>query len=510
MIMKKNTLILLTILFSLLGGGNAWAQNESYDFKALAESGATTITFGTNYSGITNAHYVANIGGTDMKNRFAFRNDSEGKIWFMRNDANRDKGLWCRTNYPDFAICNLYEGDRIRITFKVTMEFASAGSAWVNSSEVTAGQSITSGQEFIVAQNGDLIVRGTDNYTVIEKIEIFYASNRTYNFAGIVSTASTPGGYQTTLDSETIYPLNFLIKLNGEPYDGTFSHPDNFRFAIKEEGWKVDNYGLFNNSNALFYGFCILNLKKGQRITVYYDNTNQEAYPFRVWTNNTNLPAETNVTSGNSFTMTSDGAVQIAVARNVHIQSITITSSPLRFSKLADTYDLTNLGYTEPTLTGASGATVTYTGNNPKVAIPNSSTGDLMIVNTGDVTITATATVNGVDYNASYTLTVMAAESVWDVQNGNECYFPATNVNNPAINDNTGKLLMRRVTSVPHITMEFGDASNENLTMVTFRHDKRAANLIDPLACKKIIDDLPKVMKEYNIDRLEDIIGRCE
>ena len=37
-----------------------------------------------------------------------------------------------------------------------------------------------------------------------------------------------------------------------------------------------------------------------------------------------------------------------------------------------------------------------------------------------------------------------------------------------------------------------------------------AANLIDPLACKKIIDDLPKVMKEYNIDRLEDIIGRCE
>ena len=61
--------------------------------------------------------------------------------------------------------------------------------------------------------------------------------------------------------------------------------------------------------------------------------------------------------------MTSDGAVQIAVARNVHIQSITITSSPLRFSKLADTYDLTNLGYTEPTLIGASGATVTYTGN---------------------------------------------------------------------------------------------------------------------------------------------------
>jgi uncharacterized YigZ family protein len=34
-----------------------------------------------------------------------------------------------------------------------------------------------------------------------------------------------------------------------------------------------------------------------------------------------------------------------------------------------------------------------------------------------------------------------------------------------------------------------------------------AQNLIDPYACKKIIDDLPKVMEEYNIEKLENIIG---
>ena len=34
-----------------------------------------------------------------------------------------------------------------------------------------------------------------------------------------------------------------------------------------------------------------------------------------------------------------------------------------------------------------------------------------------------------------------------------------------------------------------------------------AANLRDPFACKKIIEDLPKVMDELRIDRLEDIIG---
>ena len=37
-----------------------------------------------------------------------------------------------------------------------------------------------------------------------------------------------------------------------------------------------------------------------------------------------------------------------------------------------------------------------------------------------------------------------------------------------------------------------------------------AENLINPYACKEIIDDLPKVMKEYGITNLQDIIGRTE
>jgi len=34
-----------------------------------------------------------------------------------------------------------------------------------------------------------------------------------------------------------------------------------------------------------------------------------------------------------------------------------------------------------------------------------------------------------------------------------------------------------------------------------------AANLINPFACKEIIEDLPRVMKKYNIDSIESIIG---
>ena len=34
-----------------------------------------------------------------------------------------------------------------------------------------------------------------------------------------------------------------------------------------------------------------------------------------------------------------------------------------------------------------------------------------------------------------------------------------------------------------------------------------AANLIDPFACKDIIEQLPIVMEKYNINSLEEIIG---
>ena len=37
-----------------------------------------------------------------------------------------------------------------------------------------------------------------------------------------------------------------------------------------------------------------------------------------------------------------------------------------------------------------------------------------------------------------------------------------------------------------------------------------AANLVDPYVCKNIINDLPKVMQEYKIEKLQDIIGRTK
>ena len=36
-----------------------------------------------------------------------------------------------------------------------------------------------------------------------------------------------------------------------------------------------------------------------------------------------------------------------------------------------------------------------------------------------------------------------------------------------------------------------------------------AQNLVDPYACKNIIENLPDVMERYKIDRLSDIIGKA-
>ena len=34
-----------------------------------------------------------------------------------------------------------------------------------------------------------------------------------------------------------------------------------------------------------------------------------------------------------------------------------------------------------------------------------------------------------------------------------------------------------------------------------------AQNLVDPFACQKIVEDLPRVMEKYRIENLKDIIG---
>lgn len=488
--MKKNLLFLLLILLVQFGGNETRAQgsaDETYNFADLASSNGS-ITYGASYpsgKGITNGAYWESIGSTPMFGRFADRSASD-RGWWLRNSTGQTVGLWIKgTNLsPELAICNLHEGDRIRITFSGGgLDFVSTNAA-INGVNVNENDHLTSGLLYSATNNGDIVITGTSNYTVITKVEIFYSSNKYYNFEGVQNQEKKPGGTSANIDGHDGYKLDFVSPLDGSSYDGSFNHPDNFRFFVYQQGWKVDNSGLRYTGTEDYSDFYITDIKKNDRVTLTFNDTSLPSgqYVGKFYSPSTSgIEWDTPITNGTEYAMVNDGTLHLAINKNVSIKSIQVKSVEFRFSKLTDTYNLVNLSYTEPTLIGASGLTVTYTGNNPKVAIPDSNTGDLMIVNTGEVTITATATVNGVNYSASYTLTVMAAEAVWSVRNGNECYFPEKNPSPDAAtnNNNTGKLLLRKVTSVPYITMEFGNADNENLAMVTFRHDQRAANLID-------------------------------
>lgn len=453
-------LFALTLL--ILASQQGWGQqvaNEKYEIAEYAgQSGASIQMTGT-FPGITSSgnitgQYASSIttnsyGTLNLNNRFAFRPySSSGHGWQLVSTGLRNNDA---SKTPDFVICNLKSGDKARVYFTGSMS-------------IKNGTAINSGDFLDSDATGLIHLESKSNSSTISKVEIYYGNNRMYNFAGVVGEATRPGGYSVE-GSNKAY-LDF---------DG-YGHPDNYRFAVTENGWLVDANGLYYNQTGPYVPLYINDLNINDKVTLnFVEDQTGNNYVYDVYggsgsTNATNKQYTCTVTSPENF--------YILIYKNYHISSITIESVALRFLKETDTYDLVTLGYTEPTLIGVpSGATVTYSGNNPQVAIPNSSTGDLMIVNTGDVTITATATLNNMTYTASYILTVKASEAKWAIRNGNECYFPGSN--DPTSKENTGKLLVRKVTSVPYMTMEFGEASNSNLSMVTFRNGVRAANQID-------------------------------
>lgn len=486
----KSFFIFLTMMVGAING--VWAQtaDETYDFETWKSYQGATINSGSVYSPIIDGRFITSItttsnGTLNINGRLAFNtvygtNSSWGLTTHENNSGLRSYAKSTSNPSSLIAICGCIKGDRIKITYAGgNLQFVEAGSATVNGVSVSAYSNIESSVEFTFAKlSGDILLNSDSHYLVIKKIEIIYSSIQVYTFLGVNSEQGImPGGTWTAQNGEYVYHvLDFVNPFDSnESYGCDFNHPVTNRFASNHSGWKVKSSGLVNdNDNDSGYSnFFILNLYEGEEVTV---NLASSAIV-------KNINAST-TSEGVShwYRKYSSGDLRLQIPKGVSITSIEIkvnkdNNSPnIRFSKSTDTYDLVNLGYNEPTLLGVpSGATVTYSGNNPKVAIPNSSTGDLMIVNTGDVTITATATLNNMTYTTNYTLTVKASEANWAIKNGNECYFPGSDNST----ENTGKVLVRKVTSVPYMNMEFGDASNSNLTMVTIRNGVRAANLID-------------------------------
>ncbi len=342
---------------------------------------------------------------------------------------------------------------------------------------------ISAGTTTITASltNGGTTV--TDSYTLT--VVSATTDITTYTFTGSGSDATLISSGSRNIDNTNVTVLDFT----GQQYgSATFNHPSD-RFGVTAS--ITDNNKWFLRDGGLYAYFAenkdfyVLDLYNGDKVTIDYgawDVGNSACGTSSLSSTNAELTDGAWVTknSGNvEYTMKANGTLKLSIGRYTYIKKITIeheTTPSLSFSKTSDTYELITLNYEEPILTVIpEGAKVNFSSSNEKVAkIGNADTGDLMIINTGVTTITAT--IPGTTATASYSLTVSADDAIWDIRNGNECYFPDKNLNG---NDNTGKLMNRLVTSVPYIKMQFGNAYNSNLTMVINENGTRSARTID-------------------------------
>jgi hypothetical protein len=236
--------------------------------------------------------------------------------------------------------------------------------------------------------------------------------------------------------------------------------------------WYIHNGALYLAASGN-RNMAILNLRNGDKVTVTFvknndnDNTNYDAGNFvstNAWYNDNGVRKAVTTTdiieSGKEYYMSADGNLRINFHRSIGIKSVSVerneNTPTIAFSESSKTGELINLNFDEPTLSySPNTATVVFSSSNEKVAkIGNQATGDLMFINTGITTITASLTINGYTVSDSYTVIVSADDATWEVVG------TTYRVTGP------GKLQDRVVTQVPYITMEFGPTSVVNTTIV--------------------------------------------
>lgn len=216
----------------------------------------------------------------------------------------------------------------------------------------------------------------------------------------------------------------------------------------------------------------------GQIVTFYVQSIDDHQAIYNV-SGNTDLTSIALVygTEKQSYcTATADGTITITSTNNYcRINKITVENAPsIYFTPTEATAELVEApvsGINEPTLFYPEGAEVTYEVSNTKVAKlgGEAHSGDLMGLNTGVTGVTATVKYKGNTYTASYTLTISADEATY-VVDGNTYTLTGP-----------GKLGERVVTSVPKMTMEFGENSNDVTNITIVRNEDGIGNVATTL-----------------------------
>lgn len=218
--------------------------------------------------------------------------------------------------------------------------------------------------------------------------------------------------------------------------------------------------------------YIVVPVTKGQIVTFVVESTNKYQSYYKVSDQTDDAGPFAGIYSSpiaKYYTANADGYIKIELdvektrfGENAAVRSITIENAPtIQFSSDNCTAELIDLNINEPTLTYPENAVVTYTVSNTKVASTGGEnhSGDLMALNTGVTTVTATVEYKGNTYTASYTLTISADEATY-VVDGNTYTLTGP-----------GKLGERVVNGVPKMVMEFGE-NDDNITNITIVRDE--------------------------------------
>lgn len=255
------------------------------------------------------------------------------------------------------------------------------------------------------------------------------------------------------------------------------THNDPYRIGVSDWGWYLrvngdGTRGMYNHTGKTST-FYILRLHNGDKIKITYSDGSCTASSLNLRAYNSSTQKYEDVALGGSianntyYVVTSDGYAKIGVSEGTYIQHLQIQregNPAMSFSPSSTAYELTSLNFTEPTLiTQPAGIGVTYSSSDETIAKMGSEDGgpsDVMFIRPGNVTITATATIGGSEYSASYTILVKADDALFVAKDEHSAEFPLFNSYKNA--DNVGVLAIDATTfkAIPFMTMEFGNGSD--------------------------------------------------
>lgn len=275
----KKLFTFLTLLMLFGSVGNTWAafqyEPTTYDFETAAQGSNPSITMGASYPGITVNDQVVGQYALTMTadgttttdiSKLAFRYNGTNRGWKLHVNGN-NKGLYCiGTAYsPELAICYLHAGDKVTINFTGSISYVSGAHIYRTNAagEVT---SISSGVEYTVAQDGDLIIQANDSYTYIQTIKIEeLTSVATYKITSNVNSNGVKEHKFDWVSEGRLMYTNLSIPLLdvefGNEINGTFVHEVNGYLGSYIPDWNGAWHTWFGDTapyQGTFYKFTPL------------------------------------------------------------------------------------------------------------------------------------------------------------------------------------------------------------------------------------------------------------